>query len=119
MVGEYRDGPLGDIAHQADLVHVAPVCERHCDDRERILEKTGRPMPMGTVGRRGALAHGLGSEGARHHQHDARLLLSVMEARAEIVIARGLAGIQADQHAQGRWLADARQAIGQQIDLAA
>jgi hypothetical protein len=34
MVGEYRDGPLSDIAHQADLVHVAPTCERLGDDRE-------------------------------------------------------------------------------------
>jgi hypothetical protein len=60
MVGGYRDGPLSDIAHQADLVHVAPACERLGDDRElapaqiefgvRILETTGRPVPMGTEG---------------------------------------------------------------------
>jgi hypothetical protein len=43
-----------------DLVHVAPACERLGDDRElapaqiefgvRILETTGRPVPMGTEG---------------------------------------------------------------------
>ena len=28
IVGEYCDGPLSDIAHQPDLAHVAPICER-------------------------------------------------------------------------------------------
>jgi hypothetical protein len=34
VVGEYCDGPLSDFAHQADLAHVAPVCERLGDDHE-------------------------------------------------------------------------------------